>query len=462
MSDYFFSNSPPDVPHSGVPVRRRPKSGGPQMPPWYLSPAEQLALAQQEAETYYGPLLAELRRQQDRLRQSHLAQQAGLTQLYSILAGSLGGAGQDYMGAFNNAANTLGRYSEGATSPDAATAANALRQEGSAYAGGAQALPQIAGQEGTLRFLKAVQEGNADEGDLAAKLAEVESGIPAKAQDLLRQIQNQQFQYGRYDQQQANADRAYGLSSLRAAEGMAARLSRPASQGGTGYLYVVGANGNIVQARDVKGQPISTSGLTDYQRANLTARQQAQASTNTYRQASLAQGEERIAVSGQRAAQAGKAKPPKQPTPNQVNTLVDQWYAGKRSMKRVKAPELDANGNPVYQTVPGGVSGQLSYQQAYKRLRAMHVPDATARTMLDTRWKRGERGRPWLSTTERNLLKGARVKATASYYQGYAYLTDAQVKVLQAAGALPAGEWVTPRAKGFPTGPPRYYIKPGY
>jgi hypothetical protein len=142
----------------------------------------------------------------------------------------------------------------------------------------------------------------------------------------------------------------------------------------------------------------------------------------------------------------------KAPTPGQLNGLVDSWYQGKPSSRRVRAPELDANGNPVFQIRPGPRTGQLTYQQAYRRLRALNVADQQARQLLDTRYKRGERGRPWLALPQRTTLRKAGVNPNANYRRGsegmYAYLTRRQALVLQQAGLLPPGKW-TPSGGAF-------------
>lgn len=160
---------------------------------------------------------------------------------------------------------------------------------------------------------------------------------------------------------------------------------------------------------------------------------------------------------GQVVKSAGPGPAGKTPTPGQVSSWVDGWYTGKATTKRV--PVVDENGDPVtndagvpqYQTVPGTTTGKLSYQQAYSRLVALKVPPDQARAVLDTRYKRGERGRPYVSAPERAALAKAGLKATASYYKGHAYLTVQQAKALDQVDMLPPGELVNGR----------YFITPG-
>lgn len=176
---------------------------------------------------------------------------------------------------------------------------------------------------------------------------------------------------------------------------------------------------------------------------------------------------------GNKVAKVGPAGTPatpktgKLPTPGQTNTLVDTWYHGKpQPAKRVQRtdpktgkPMWTAAGQPIYVTQESAPTGQLGYQEAYKRLRAMNYSDEKARSYLDTNWKRGERGRPWVSAPERQALTTAKVRPSALFYRTFSkgksiwhgYLNAAQVTALKAAKMLPAGEMVNGR----------YYIKPG-
>lgn len=128
-------------------------------------------------------------------------------------------------------------------------------------------------------------------------------------------------------------------------------------------------------------------------------------------------------------------------TPNELSSMVDTLYNGTTSSVRVKAPNPDANGNPVYRSTTKR-TGQFNYQQAYQRLRALNVPDPQARQALDTVYKRGERGRAWLTNEEQSALKQSGLLPSAHRYKTLAYLDTTQAAALQAAGGLPAGEWI--------------------
>lgn len=159
-----------------------------------------------------------------------------------------------------------------------------------------------------------------------------------------------------------------------------------------------------------------------------------------------------------RAGSGSSAKGAKPPTGSQLSGLVDSFYTGDTQNVRVpvvdsnKQPVVDANGVPRTQIQTKTV-GQLTYQQAYKRLKALNVPEQQTLDLLNTKYQRGERGRPWLGAPERAVL--AKVKGitpTAHYYKGHAYLDLAQVAVFKRDGGLPPGELVDGR----------YFIAPGY
>jgi hypothetical protein len=170
----------------------------------------------------------------------------------------------------------------------------------------------------------------------------------------------------------------------------------------------------------------------------------------------------RIAIAQQNAdtaqKKAGAKKLGKAPTAGQLNGLVDQWYGGKAA--NVRKPVVDdkgvqktnpSTGAPLYVTTTQR-SGQLSYQRAFSRLKALNVPPAQAAALLNTKYQRGERGRPWLGFQERAALKSAGARPVAGYYKRHAYLNPAQAQALDAANMLPPGELVGGR----------YFIQPGY
>jgi hypothetical protein len=151
----------------------------------------------------------------------------------------------------------------------------------------------------------------------------------------------------------------------------------------------------------------------------------------------------------------GTAGNGKTPTSSASN-LVDKWYAGKQTTQLKQQfdaqgrPLLDSHGAPIYKKVPTGAGGQLNYQQGLQRLRAMGYSDEASTQLLNTKWRRGERGRPWLSGVERTALKSGNALPHARYHKGHAYLDRGQYNLLQLDDLLPQGEWVGNR----------YFIKP--
>lgn len=193
---------------------------------------------------------------------------------------------------------------------------------------------------------------------------------------------------------------------------------------------------------------------------------------------------------GPAAAGAG-GKSTKGPlTANQLNNMVTTWKNGKVGEQRVVA--TDKNGKEIrnpdgslkYIIVPA-TTGKLTYQQAYQRLRAMKVTDLQARQALNTAYRRGEEGRPYLSAPERlalrkagkqtwavRLTKAQLKKLVEQYPQANfgaeethasnAVLTPAQVAALEKAGYHLDGWWVVGSYGGGSNIGRRYLLKESY
>lgn len=147
-------------------------------------------------------------------------------------------------------------------------------------------------------------------------------------------------------------------------------------------------------------------------------------------------------------SKTGQQGAPKLPSAGDLNKFVDTWFDGKKTTKRVQvtnpdgSPVTDANGAPIFRTVDGDPQGRLDYGQAYKRLRALNVPDGQARQLLNTRYQRGQRGRAWLTNEEQAALKNARLSPKAHRYKSVAFLDAEQVAALKQAHKLPSGELI--------------------
>jgi hypothetical protein len=168
------------------------------------------------------------------------------------------------------------------------------------------------------------------------------------------------------------------------------------------------------------------------------------------------------------------SKTGKTPTATTVSNQVDSWYTGKVGKNVPVVTGYDKQDNPKYTslppgttyddpdnpgkklTVPGGVTGRLTYQQAYKRLRGMKYNDQQARTFLDSKWARGERGRPWLNVDERRQagVAGAQ-RFSSGVTKGTPWLSHYDVTRLKQAG-------LKFQFKQDESNPKHYLIKTGY
>lgn len=150
----------------------------------------------------------------------------------------------------------------------------------------------------------------------------------------------------------------------------------------------------------------------------------------------------------------------KMPTPGQTTGFVKGWYTGSQPTQKQQVG-TDSNDNPVYKDVPATdkkgnpiYQGQIGYQEGYKKLRAMGYDDVRARSYLDTYYKRGERGRPWLSTTQRAALKKVGLSDVARYHEEggkqYGYIGAKQYAALKKLGMAPPADlrnglyWIRP------------------
>lgn len=135
----------------------------------------------------------------------------------------------------------------------------------------------------------------------------------------------------------------------------------------------------------------------------------------------------------------------KPPTSNEIAKDVQAWHDG--TVKSAQVPQYDSNGKPILDSngaqvykSESGTAGILNYTQALKRLTASGVPPQQALQYLDSAWKRGEKGRSWLTNTEQAALKSDGMPAKAKIVNGHGVLNGFQVATLKRAGKLPAGQ----------------------
>lgn len=189
----------PSVPYIPPPDREFgtiPQPPPPPPYPGYMSPQDLAAFAAKTIADAYAPQLAYLQQQQQRSQQMHAAQQAGLVELYKILSGNMGSLGGDISNIFSSAAQGLDLPSDAVTG-DLGVSRDIINSGGLAGPGYGSAYPQLAGQQGQTEFLKAVQEGRAEEQDVGAQIQRLIAEQPAQVQQLLSQLSGQQADYAK-------------------------------------------------------------------------------------------------------------------------------------------------------------------------------------------------------------------------------------------------------------------------
>jgi hypothetical protein len=174
-----------------------------------MSPEDQQALALQQAQGAYDPVLEVYRKQQERASFAHMAQQAGLAKLYDVLGGSMAGFSGQVADIYNTAGQGLSAFDAG-YGHGAELAKQSLQAQGAGYSQAFGALPAISGQEGAVKFLTAVQEGQAEDAKLQDLIDSTAAEIPGKAQAFLQDIQSNQgkLQSDYQTLQSKEADRA--------------------------------------------------------------------------------------------------------------------------------------------------------------------------------------------------------------------------------------------------------------
>jgi hypothetical protein len=467
---------------AAAPTRTVAAATPPAGPPYpgYMSPEDQQALALAQAHGAYDPVLEVYRKQQERQSFANMAQQAGLAKLYDVLGGSMAGFSGQVADIYNTAGQGLSSFDAG-YGHGVELAKQSLQAQGAGYAQSFGALPAISGQQGAVKYLTAVQEGNAADQKLQDLIDSTAAEIPGKAQSFLADIQSEQgkLQTNYQTLQSREADRALkqGNAALAQAWRVADRFTKGTKRT---YVAVIDKNGNpqVVDAGASATKPTAhhytaTAGgdVLDTSTGKVVGQVTVKPSapgkptywTDTVtgdRHMTTGQGADTIIVPGTKKA---KVPTPKTPTPLQASTAVQNWYAGKTATERVpvmkdgKPVVNKKTGVPVYVSRTGQPTGKKTYQQAYRILtsKAYNLSDVAARQLLDQTWKRGEGQRPWVSAPQRAALARAGLKPVATYYKGqkqHPFLSQQQATALQQAHLLPPGELVNGR----------YFIAPGY
>lgn len=228
------------------------------MPWWALGPAALHAQANTQAQAYWKPVLDEYHAQQRDAQRQAAANLAGVQKLIEIVKAKAQSLGQPISAAFQHGANA-----DYGSSDLAGQARDMYSQEGAAYSHIGDAYSQEAGNSGEAQYLNVVQDSNKIARDLLNEIMQVTQKIPGTAEDIYGQMSTAQSKYR--TGQQSDYNTAYNRA-LQTAKYYTDK---------TGVLYIVAdtpSGPQLVEAKDKKGKPISTDGLTPYQKASLTAR----------------------------------------------------------------------------------------------------------------------------------------------------------------------------------------------
>jgi hypothetical protein len=249
--------------------------------------------------------------------------------LIEVVSGKARELGGGVAAAFQHGAQ--GDYGGSSLAGDAQ---NMYTQEGSAYSTIGDTYAKEAGNAGEAQFLNVVQDSNKIARDLLSEILKVQGEIPGAAHDIYGELLSGQDKYRNYQikvqkEQQDQYDRVY-----RRAKDQASMLNK-----GPWLYYVADTpqGPQVVLAKDKKGRPISTSGMSDYQKASLEAR----AADSAYRAAS----DVNKSVAG---VVKDAAKPPKY-----YKNADGTWSVrDPKTGKLVKAPGYNP-GKPVKPEKPG-------------------------------------------------------------------------------------------------------------
>lgn len=215
-------------------------------------------------------------------------------------------------------------------------------------------------------------------------LAKIRSDATSQAYDILNQLQSQKMA-----QQRFQADQQYRRSTL----GLRAESLRQSQQRINQSLAIAKDRSAQGWARVAAAQDAQKN-LTAYRQQSLELRRAGLISQDEYRRAQLWIRRQQLDLSRQRVSAGGGAR----------GVSASQMRLWSKTAHDLYNGVKDSSGNVV--DYPAG-----SYQEALAKLRAMGAPLAVAQGLLNTYWKPGEDGRPYLSYQERQALIKAGVKA---------------------------------------------------
>lgn len=262
----FTTAKAPVYPHPTA--KKKP----PPVPWWMQGPAALQALALKQAHAQYDPALSQLGTERDRAAAEAKAKLLGIERLLSVVSSIAQGIGAPQQAAYQNAANT-----DFGGSPLAGQAKEMFQKEGDAYSGIGNAYAGDAANSGEAQFLNVVQDSNKVAQSYADQIAETRAKIPGAAQEIYGGLSSDAFKYRTAQQAAQDKYRAQQAAEYRDAYNRAFQTAKYYTDK-TGELYIVAdtpEGPQLVKARDKKGNPISTVGLTPYQKAEIQQRAQA-------------------------------------------------------------------------------------------------------------------------------------------------------------------------------------------
>lgn len=401
-----------------------------------LGPAALQKQALTQATALYQPQLDALRADQREAQRQAAANLAGIQKLIEVVKAKAQSMGVPVQNAFQHGA--LADYGS-------STLADAARQsyadQGAAYANIGDAYEQAAANAGEGEYLNVVQDSNKIARDLLSEIAQVTGKIPGEAQSIYSDLVSAQDKYKTAQQKQYEDqyDRQY-----RMAKDTVTQLNK-----GPWLYYVADTpqGPQIALAKGKNGKPISTTGMNDYEKARLAQSAATSNATASYRQQQLglsqerlAQGQQRIDISRQKAAQAkadkaAKAQAARLKLPvsvvKQGQGLAARAFKGYYTLPDDDTPITQSQliqlmkqykvKSPAALYDKGGIVDhkQMTYQETLQALLGLGYKLQPARDLLNRYWRRNAPGAkivdgfilmPWETPGQGRPLYQPRVK----------------------------------------------------
>jgi hypothetical protein len=290
-------------------------------------PAALQKQALSQAQAMYAPQLDALRAEQADARRQAQANLIGIQKLIQVVKAHAQGSQGDIDAAFQHGAGA-----DYGPSDMADQARGMYGAEGDAYAHHGDISASQAGLAGQAEYLNQIQDSNKIARDLLNEVAKVQGQIPGAAHDIYGDLLSGQDKYRDFQVKQQKMLQDQYDRQYRKAKDQASMLNK-----GPWLYYVVDSpqGPQVRLAKDKKGQPISTTGLSDYQKARL--------------EASAAKSATDAATD---AAKPGKTHQNADGTYSTYNPDTGRWelspgYNPKRPVKKTTPKKLSAKIPPI-------------------------------------------------------------------------------------------------------------------